>query len=67
MSGTLIEMRKNTQGQLIINNGPERGNWFQTPYATTIYRSISQTSLGFAADLSMKEMNLLRAEAHSLT
>jgi hypothetical protein len=62
-SGTVIELRKNPQGQLIINNGPERGNWFQTPYATTIYRTLSQTNIGFAADISVKEMNLLRAEA----
>jgi hypothetical protein len=44
-------------------NGPERGNWYETPYSTTIYRTISQTNLGFAADLSVSEMNLLRAEA----
>jgi hypothetical protein len=62
-SGTVLELRKNTQAQHIIHNGPERGNWFQTPYSTTLYRTISQTNIGFAADISLREMNMLRAEA----
>jgi hypothetical protein len=33
-SGTLFELQKNTTGAQIIANGPERGNWFQTPYTT---------------------------------
>jgi hypothetical protein len=61
-SGTVLELRKNAQGALIINNGPQRGNWFQTPYATTKYRTISQTNIGFAPELTVREMNLLKAE-----
>jgi hypothetical protein len=62
-SGTVLELRRNPQGQQLTANGPERGNWYETPYSTTIYRGISQTNLGFAPDLSVQEMNLLRAEA----
>lgn len=64
LSGTLIELQKNpTTGAQIIANGPERGNWYQTPYTTTAWRVISQTNLGFAPDLSVEEMNFLKAEA----
>ena len=62
-SGTLFELQKTANGVQILAQGPERGNWYQTPYTTTLYRTISQTNIGFAPEISVKEMNLLRAEA----
>ncbi|MSR36234.1 MAG: hypothetical protein EXR95_06250 [Gemmatimonadetes bacterium] len=63
LSGTLLELQKTANGVQVLAQGPARGNWYQTPYTTTLYRTISQTNIGFAPDLSIKEMNLLRAEA----
>lgn len=63
VSGTIFELQRNANGQQILAQGPERGNWYQTPYTTTLYRTISQTNIGFAPELSLKEMNLLKAEA----
>lgn len=63
VSGTYIEIEKLPNGTIEVHNGPDRGNWHQTPYASLVYRQMANTDLGFAPDLSVKEMNLLKAEA----
>jgi hypothetical protein len=57
-AGTLIDLT----GQ--IHNDPQRGAWFQSPYSTFAWRTIANTNRGFAPDLTVEEMDFLRAEAY---
>jgi hypothetical protein len=62
--GSYLWIEKNpVTRQIEIQNGADRGNWHMTPYQFLGWTSVIENNLGFAPDLSMKEMNLLRAEA----
>lgn len=45
-------------------NEPERGPWFMTYYSPLVYRSLSETDVGFVHELTVEEMEFLRAEAY---
>jgi hypothetical protein len=63
ISGTLFQLRKQGTNQVVIGEA-QRGLWYQTPYATFAWRTIAETNLGFAPDLTVEEMDFLRAEAY---
>ena len=63
-SGTLFQIRKNASGQIIVYNDAERGLWLQTPYSSYAWRSFAETEFGFTPELTLKEMDFLRAEAY---
>lgn len=50
--------------RVFFNNQPERGTYYLSNYWPNWYFDISETSFGFAADLSVQEMNFLKAEAN---
>jgi hypothetical protein len=63
LSGTLFQIRK--QGNnTVVHGEAQRGLWYQSPYATFAWRTIADTNLGFAPDLTVEEMDFLRAEAY---
>jgi hypothetical protein len=47
-----------------VHEDAQRGLWYQTPYSTFAWRPIAETSNGFAPDLTVEEMDFLRAEAY---
>lgn len=55
--GTLAEYRPNLTGD------PARGTWFLSYYSPHHYRELADHNRGFAVDLSMEEMDYIRAEA----
>jgi hypothetical protein len=62
-SGTLFKLRKQGSNQVVFGEA-QRGLWYQSPYATFAWRTIADTNLGFAPDLTVEEMDFLRAEAY---
>jgi hypothetical protein len=62
-SGTLFQLQK-INNQTVVINEAQRGLWYQTPYSTFAWRTIAETSIGFAPDLTVEEMDFLRAEAY---
>lgn len=63
LSGTLFQLQKQGNNQ-VVQGEAQRGLWYQTPYSTFAWRTIAETSIGFAPDLTVEEMDFLRAEAY---
>jgi hypothetical protein len=63
LSGTLFQTQK-INNQTVVQNDASRGLWYQTPYSTFAWRSLAETNIGFAPDLTVEEMDFLRAEAY---
>ena len=62
-SGSLFQIQIQNN-QVVVHEDAQRGLWYQTPYSTFAWRTIAETSNGFAADLTVEEMDFLRAEAY---
>jgi hypothetical protein len=56
--GALVEWRS------FFNNQPERGTYFLSNYSPLWYRDIDETGFGFAPEISVVEMEFLKAEAN---
>jgi hypothetical protein len=63
LSGTLFQIRKQGNNTVVFGEAA-RGLWYQSPYATFAWRTLADTNLGFAPDLTVEEMDFLRAEAY---
>jgi hypothetical protein len=63
VSGTLFQLQK-VNNQTVVHEDAQRGLWYQSPYSSFAWRDIAQTSRGFAPDLTVEEMDFLRAEAY---
>jgi len=63
-SGTLFQLLKASNGAQEVQNDAARGLWFQTPYSSFAWRSLAENSRGFAPDMTVEEMDFLRAEAY---
>lgn len=63
-SGTLFQLLKTDSGQQEVHNDAVRGSWYQTPYSSFAWRSLAEDNLGFAPDMTVEEMDFLRAEAY---
>jgi hypothetical protein len=63
-SGTPTGPGKYTVWRAFLTGVPERGSWFLSNYARQWWKDIGDTGFGFAPDLTVKEMDFLRAEAH---
>ena len=63
LSGTLFQTQK-INNQTVVINDAARGLWYQTPYSTFAWRTLQETNIGFAPDLTVEEMDFLRAEAY---
>lgn len=62
--GTLRGPGKYAVWRDFFTNLPERGTWFLSNYARQWYKDIGDTGFGFAPELTVTEMNLLKAEAY---
>ncbi len=62
--GTPTGPGKYTVWRPFLTGVPERGSWFLSNYARQWWKEIGDTSFGFAPDITVEEMNFLRAEAH---
>jgi hypothetical protein len=62
-SGSLFQIQIQNN-QVVVHEDAQRGLWYQTPYSTFAWRTIQETSNGFAPDLTVEEMDFLRAEAY---
>jgi hypothetical protein len=62
-SGSLFQLQIQNN-QMVVHEDAQRGLWYQTPYSTFAWRTIAEDDVGFAPDLTVEEMDFLRAEAY---
>lgn len=63
-NGTPTGPGKYTVWRAFVTGQPERGSFFLSNYARQWWKEIGDTGFGFAPDLTVREMDFLRAEAH---
>lgn len=63
-NGTPTGPGRYTVWRAFVTGQPERGGFFLSNYARQWWKEIGDTGFGFAPDLTVREMDFLRAEAH---
>ena len=63
-NGTPTGPGKYAVWRAFLTGVPERGSWFLSNYARRWWKDIGDTGFGFAPEVTVREMDFLRAEAH---